>query len=348
VRSFLAGLRDLLILVHGPLAGLATGLVLLAIGADAWATTAVGGVVSIALILLAHFARSGERSRCEHAIAKVVRGILDRRLTLTRIDPVGFDDFMTLRDLAADAVSGRLGGLIVYGGPAQSLSEELKVLATELENAVTRCYIHLPARGKGTVDVFANAMAAARDVSDAMWTVSFPPNPSDRPQHEKELYDQLGNAILNLVSAGDRFDEAFDPQGFARSTVDRAKSRDTNARREGHAAAVLLKNARDASYVLGVMHVQQPVNIEVDRVALTSRVAQAYDLMLHANADEYQSASDAARTAHRRLTYEDLGASLEALRRLERMPNDAEADALMRERLGRFHTDLAALEAIRR
>jgi hypothetical protein len=110
----------------------------------------------------------------------------------------------------------------------------------------------------------------------------------------------------------------------------------------------LLKNARDASHVLGVMHVQQPVNIGDDRAALTGRVAQAYDLMLHVNAEGFHNATYAARTAHRQLTYEDLGASLEALRRLERTPNDVEADALMRERLGRFHTDLAALEAIRR
>jgi hypothetical protein len=84
-----------------------------------------------------------------------------------------------------------------------------------------------------------------------MWNVSFSPKPADRPQHEKALYEELGTAILSAVSAGDQLDESFDPRGFARAKVDRAKSDDANARREGHAAAVLLKNARDAGYILG-------------------------------------------------------------------------------------------------
>lgn len=348
MKRALTEIRDILILAHGPLAGIATGLVLLTIGADTWATTVVSGGVAIALILLAHFARSGERSGCEHTIAAAVRSILDRSLALTRIDPVGFGDFVTLRHLAAVAERGRLAAMITYGGPAYSLSRELAKLVSELEEAVSRCYVHLPARSRKKVDAFATALASARAAAGVMTQVPLVADPADRPQREKELYDDLGTAVVAVVSTGDGLDEAFDHHAFLRANVERAKSDDESMRREGHAAAVLLKNARDAGYILGVMHVQQPVRIGEDRQELTGRVEQARNLMLHVDAEAFHDATDAARTAHRQLTYHDLGEALEALRTLERTPDDAEADALMRERLGRFHTDLAALEAIRR
>src|SRR5438445_12714784 len=97
MRRLLAPLHDILVLIHGPPAGMATGLVLLEVGADAWSTTLGSGSVAIVLILIRHFATAGERRERERNVAAAVRGILDRHLILTRIDPVGVGDSMTLR-----------------------------------------------------------------------------------------------------------------------------------------------------------------------------------------------------------------------------------------------------------
>lgn len=333
----------MLVLLHGILAGTATSLVVTTFQVGAFESALAGGVVAVVLTLLRHFAHFPDRARSERTVASVVRGILDRHLALTRIDAVGVGDFTTLRHLGAVARAGRLREMITFGGPALTLSRELQRLVGELEREVGRSYLRLDARGRARVDAFATDLRAATDASAAAMHLSPISDPADRSARDAELFKHLAEALTSLVATGDDLDRTFDPSGSAQATAARAKSVDEQQRREGHAAAVLLKNAREAGHVIGVMHVQQAVDVGDDIPTFVERLRRARDIMLNVDSEAFREATDEVRTAHRQLTYEDLSTALEAA---TRMANSDEAQQTFRDRTARFHTDLAALEAV--
>ncbi len=91
------------------------------------------------------------------------------------------------------------------------------------------------------------------------------------------------------------------------------------------------------------MHVQQAIDVGEAVPTFVERLRRARDIMLTVDPEAFREATDEVRTAHRQLTYEDLSAALEAA---TRMANSDEAQRTFRERIARFHTDLAALEAV--
>lgn len=343
MRGLLRGAADVLVLLHGILAGTAVSLMVAVFQVGAFESALAGGLVAVALTLLRHFARLPDRARSERSVASVVRGILDRHLALTRIDPVGIGDFTTLRHLGEVARAGRLREMITFGGPALTLSRELQKLVGELEREVGRSYLRLDARGRATVDAFATDLRAAMEASAAAMHLSPISDPADRSAQDAELFKRLAETLASVVASGDDLDRTFDTGGSARATAARAKSLDERQRREGHAAAVLLKNAREGGYAVGVMHVQQPIDVGDDVPAFVEHLRRARDILLNVDPEAFREATDEVRTAHRQLTYEDLSAALEAA---TRMANSDEAERTFRERTARFHTDLAALEAI--
>ncbi len=341
----LRSLREVLVDLHPLLAGAATSLVLLFMGADAQATIVAGLAVGAALQLLAYISSLGPRTQCERAVAATVRSILDRHLVLTRVDPVGLGDFVTLRHLAGAARGGRIDRLVSFGGPAHTLTQVISDLTAELEDEAGRCYRRLRSGGQVKVDAFAAALrhtsaAAAAMLNAPTYDVQ---DPTAAP---RRLFGQLADAVCLIESAGDDLDRAFDPRGALAAADARAASVAEQHRRESHAAAVLLKNARDAAQVLQLPSVQHAVPL-VELPELIARLRRASEVMRGVDSEAFRDATDDARHAHRRLRYHDLGDALEAATRLAKSPSDAEADAVLRHRLARFPRDLATLEGVR-
>lgn len=336
-------LIEVLVDLHALLAGAATSLLLFELGADGRTTVLVGLAVATVLQLSAHAASLGKRSDCERGTAGAVRSILDRRLVLTRIDPVGFGDFLTLRHFARAAEAGRLERLVAYGGPAETLAQGLGELSAELEDEVARCYIRLRPLGQAKVDAFAAALKRAGAAAGAM--VHAPIDPAGHDAASRRLFGELGDALVAVETAGNALDSAFDARGFNAATRARATSADEQQRREGHAAAVLLRSARDAAQELQLASVQHQIPV-VAVSELIGRLARAREHMDNVDAGAFREATDDARHAHRRLRYGDLGDALDAVQRLAASPSDANADAVLRHRLGLFPSHLGELEAV--
>ncbi len=91
------------------------------------------------------------------------------------------------------------------------------------------------------------------------------------------------------------------------------------------------------------MHIQQAIDVGDDMPTFVERLRRARDIMLNVDSEAFREATDEVRPAHRQLTYEDLSTALEAA---TRMANSDEAQRTFRDRTARFHTDLAALEAV--
>lgn len=337
-------LMEVLVDLHALLAGAATSLLLLELGTDGRTTVLVGLAVATVLQLFAHAATLGKRSDCERGTAVAVRSILDRHLALSRIDAVGFGDFLTLRHFAAAAKTGRLERLVAYGGPAQTLAQGFAELSAELEDEVARCYMRLRPLGQAKIDAFAAALKRAGVAAVAM--VHVPIDPAGHDAARRRLFGELGDALLAIEKTGTALDRAFDPRGFSAATEARATSAEERQRREGHAAAVLLRSARDAAQELQLASVQHQIPV-VAVSELIGRLARAREHMDNVDADAFREATDDARHAHRRLRYGDLWDALDAAKRLAAAPSDANADAVLRHRLGLFPSHLAELEAIR-
>lgn len=336
--------RDAVVDLHAPLAGAALGLVLDFSGASGQATILGALGLTIGLWLFEQLAVGGRRTECGRRVALAVRGILDRHLQLTRFDPVGFGDFLTLRHLAAAARGGRLGTLVSFGGPAQTLERVLGELIAELEDEVGRCYVRLPPRGQVNIDMLAAALRRACAAAAAM--VNVPRDPNNREAAIHRVKTELAAAIAAVVESGDALDSAFDPKGSRGATIERATSAAEKQRVEGHAAAVLLRSARDAAQTLQLPHVQGKVPM-VPLAHLRERLARAAEQLRDVDARAFREATDDARHTFRRIQQHDIDDAIEAAARLADDPADAEAEAVVRHRLGRFPGDLATLESVR-
>jgi hypothetical protein len=345
LASALRALREMLVDLHPVLAGAASSLVLLFAGADAQTTIITGLAVGAALQLLTYISALRPRSECERGIARAVRSILDRHLVLTRIDAVGFGDFLTLRHLAAAARVERIDRLVSFGGSAHALAGTVSELTAELEDEVGRCYHRLRSGGQMKVDAFAATLRRTSAAAAAMLNAPTY-DPEDPIAASRRIFDELADALRSVESAGDDLDHAFDDQGSRAAAKARATSAAEQQRREGHAAAVLLKNAREAAQVLQLPSVQHAVPL-VELPELIARLRWASELMQDVEAEAFHEATDDARHAHRRLRFHDLGDAIEAATRLAKSASDAEADAVLRHRLARFPNDLATLEAVR-
>jgi hypothetical protein len=315
-------------------------------GTHGVAAVLVGFAVTVVTHLLGERAAAGPRRRCERAVACAVRSILDRHLDLTRIDAVGFGDFLTLRHLAAASRAGGLDQIIGFGGPAQALSIAIDALVGELEDEVGRCYLLLRPHGREKVDGFARALRGASNASAAMMQVPLVAHVADREPADARLFADLAIALGTVEHAGDDLDRTFDLASADAAAAARKASAEERQRREGHAAGVLLKNARDAAAVLQLPSVQHAVRLP-EPGELVRRLDQARGIMLTVDALAFTDATDEARAAHRRLTHEDLGIALEVARRLEINSSDADAAETLRSSLGRFPSHLKALEDIR-
>lgn len=336
----LDALADLL-----PLAiGAGTSLVLLVVGAGALTTILVGFAVAASLQLFSHVASLGKRSECEIIVAAAARSILDRHLVLTRIDAVGRGDYLTLRHFSAAAGAGRLEQLVGFGGPAHTLAQSIEELVAEIENEVSRCYVHLRGRDRAKVDAFAGALRRAAAAAAEMLHAPLG-EPSGSDVATDQLFRELGGALRWVETTGDELDRTFDPKGHRVATEARATSEAEQQRREGHAAAVLLRSARDAAQEMQLPSVQHQVPI-VELVELRERLTRACEHMQNVDPAAFGEATDDARHTHRRIRYGDLGEALEAAQRLAADPSDPDADAVLRHRLDRLPADLAELEAV--
>ena len=338
--------HDALVELHAPLAGAALGIVLDALGTSG-PTTILGALaLTIALWVFAYLGVTSKRSQCQKQVAAAVRAILDRHLALTRIDAVGFGDYLTLRHLARAAEQGRLNKLVGFGGPAHTLERVLAELVAELEDEAGRCYLRLSSRGQARVDSFAANLRRACEAAAVM--LHPPPYDPGDPQRlaSDRVRKDLADAIIATVDAGNTLDRAFDANQSRATAEQRASSAAEKQRVEGHAAAVLLRSARDAAQTLQLPHVQGQVPM-VEMTLLRERLARAAEQMREVEADAFREATDDARHAFRRIRHHDIDDALEASGRLALDPSDTQALAVLRHRLARFPRDLATLEAIR-
>jgi len=338
-------LLEILVELSAIIAGSSTGLLLYLFGADALSTVAVGTDVAIAVQLVRLIRGYRGRSRCRRTVAFAVRSILDTHLELTRIDPVGFGDYVTLRHLAAAADERRLDLLVSFGGPAHTLGRVIQELAAWLEDETGRCYHELRGADRRRVDRFADALRLASSACAAM--LHAPPYDADEPDKASgHLRADLAAALVAVVGAGDRLDRAFD-RGASRGAADaRERSAAEKQRVEGHAAAVLLKTARDAAQTLQLAHVQSQIPM-VPLPELLARLSRASEQMRDVDARAFHEATHDARNAFRRIHHFDVGEALDALRRLATDASDANAEEVLRDRLARFPGDLATLEGVR-
>lgn len=153
-------------------------------------------------------------------------------------------------------------------------------------------------------------------------------------------------ALIAVEQTGDDLDNAFDPQGARTAANERSTSAEERQRREGHAAAVLLRTAREAAQALQLPSAQHAVPI-VDVPEMIERLGRAVVIMRQVDATAFRDAAADARSAFRWLSQHDVGDALEAAVRLEKDSTNAEADAVLRHRLGRLPADLAVLEGVR-
>lgn len=289
---------------------------------------------------------AARRSACRVEIAETARDVLDSHLAVTRIDAVGFGDYVTIRHVAAAARNGRLKTFIAFGAPAMDFADAFDALRSSLQTDIAPCYGKLRLVEQSRVDEFATALKELATSARAMTEVPMGPV-DDREARADALFDDVALKVQAVETTGDALDSSFDEAGFHAATIARANSAAERQKVEGHAAAVLLRNARDASYALGVMHVQMPVPNIDDLRDLVDRLSRARDIVLGVDAEAFREATAEARAAHRRIAYEDIFESHNTAVRLVRGEVDPEAEAHMRERLARFPSDVAALEAIR-
>lgn len=95
--------------------------------------------------------------------------------------------------------------------------------------------------------------------------------------------------------------------------------------------------------IVGGITIAAVTYIGDDLPAFVERLRRAREILLRVDAEAFREATDEVRSAHRQLTYEDLSVALEAA---TRTPNTDESERTFRDRTARFHTDLAALEAV--
>lgn len=290
-------------------------------------------------------AAAAKRSACRVEIAESVRGLLDSHLDVTRIDAVGFGDYLTIRHCAAAARRGRVETVVSFGAPAINFAEALDALRSSLQTDIAPCYGKLRLVDQTRIDEFSAALRAAATAARLM--MNSPMGAVEtREDRTAALVEALAARIDAVETTGDALDAVFDEAGFDAAEAARVNSVAERQRIEGHAAAVLLKNARDASYVLGVMHVQMPVPKIDDLPDLIDRLTRARDIVLGVDAEAFREATSEARAAHRRFAYEDIVDSHNTAVLLSRGEVDPEGGARMRERLARVPNDLVALEGV--
>lgn len=343
--ALLRTLSEFLVDLHAPLAGAATSLVLDTFGADGQTTVLVGLAAAAGLQLIAYAVSIGPRSACERTIAARSRSVLDRHLEVVRIDPVGVGDFLTLRDLAAAAREGRLRTLVGNGGPAMVLGRVLGKLVRDFETEVGRCYLRLRSARHARVDAFVDALRAGESAANDMVRAYADIAPPERAEHGQKLFARLTDAITAIEALGNELDETLDRTAYRAAMFARMTSSELERRRTSHAAAVLLRSARDAAQALQLQHVRSDVPI-VAPALLLERLKRAQDHLRTVDAQAFHDATDDARNAHRRISQHDLGDATEAATRLVADPTDAEAETVLRHRIGRFPLDLATLEAV--
>jgi len=289
---------------------------------------------------------AARRSACRLEIAETVRSALDRHLGVYRIDAVGLGEYMTIRHIAAGSRNGRLKTFINFGAPAMHLADAIDELRSSVQTDIAPCYGKLRLVEQTRVDEFSTALKELAPAARVMTEVPMGPVET-REQRTEALFDDFAKKVQAVETTGDALDSSFDEAGFHAAATARASSAAERQRGEGHAAAVLLKNARDASHALGSMHVQMPIPRTDQLPDLLARLTRAREILLNeVDAEAFREATPEARDAHRRVAYEDIFESHTTAVRLLRGEVDAEAEALMRERLARFPSDVAALEAV--
>lgn len=311
-------------------------------GAGPIASALIGPVVGAFVVVARYIRGAGPRAECEREIARAVRSILNRPLALTRIDGVGFGDFLTLRHLGATAREGRIRTLFGFGGPAHTLELVLLDLVAEVEDEVGRCYERLRPPGQKRIDAFAAALRRGATAAASM-LYAVPPTSANGGDHRLE---DLAAALDAIDRAGDGLDRAFDPDGFARAASDRATSSAELLRKQNHSAAVLHQSARHAAdNLLQVLIAAENGAALGEPAKLAEAIEQARYWVLNVDAVAFREATDEARQVHRRITYDDLAHAGDAARRWAQ--GDPAAEAAVREHLARLREDVASLDAIR-
>jgi uncharacterized protein (TIGR02391 family) len=292
-------------------------------------------------------AAAARRSACRLEIAQTVRNALDRHLGVYRLDAVGRGEFVTIRHIAAGSRNVRLKAFIDFGAPAMAIAEVVDELRSSLQTDIAPCYGKLRLPEQTLVDEFAAALKDLAAAARVMTEVPMGPVET-REARMQSLADDVAEKVQAVEATGDALDSSFDEAGFHAAATARANSAEERQRVAGHGAALLLKNARDASYALGSMSVQMPIPTTHDLTDLVNRLTRAREIVLEeVDAEAFREAPPEAQAAHRRIAYEDIFDSHNTAVRLLRGEVDPEGEARMRERLARFPSDIAALEAIR-
>ena len=170
----------------------------------------------------------------------------------------------------------------------------------------------------------------------------------DREARAQALFEDVALKVQAVEMTGDVLDSSFDEAGFHAAATARTNSAEERQRVAGHGAALLLKNARDASHALGSMSVHMPIPNTDNLPDLVNRLNRAREIVLEeVDAEAFREATPEAQAAHRRIAYEDIFDSHKTALRLLRGEVDPEGEVRMRECLARFPSDIAALEAIR-
>jgi len=280
-----------------------------------------------------------KHAQCRRSVAAFVRSILDRSLNLTRTDHVHAGDLLSLRRVATRAHAGAIQTIAGFGGPAHTLSRVLWSVATSFETEVGRCYGKLPARDQSRIDALADALKLAAARAGEMVNA---PLGVDRAAASTRLYGDLASALGAIVTRGDELDSRFDAAGHRAAAAQRDAADATRRGREWDAAEILRANARQATETL-----QRDGPLPYDDLgALAERIRAARDVGLHVSSEAFAAATDAVRSAHRRVIYGDLFEALETVEKARRGELGPEGISAARLLLERVWGDVVVLQQI--
>lgn len=257
-----------------------------------------------------------------------------------------FGRWLTLRRTAELSRDGRIHDAIGFGGPALSLARVLWTLSASFETDIGRCHARLRPSEQDKIDVFVQAMKVVARAADAM--IHVPPyDPATAEDTHRHLYEALTVAAADVERAGDAADHALDPTGARRAAEERRNITRAQHDREGAALAVLVDNGH------AIVAAANAVNLaSLERQDdLYQAISRIRELGLHVESAAFFDATDAARKAHRAITYETLAQAQVAsgdVDEVRRLFNKLPAQVLALEELATLPRPLRDLEPIER